>query len=78
MQNYIRSDIYTDDGKSKYSSNIPAKVFSEKLLTKKETSKAVTTEYLTKITSKKKIYNEQFNLCEAKISLNEVIKSKSI
>ena len=78
MQNYIRPDLYTDDNKSKYSSNIPAKVFLEKLLTEKKTSKAVTTEYLTKITSKKKIYNEQFNLCEAKISLNEVIKSKSI
>ena len=76
MQNYIRPDLYTHDNKSKYSSNIPAKVFFEKLLTKKKTSKAVTTEYLTKITSKRKIYNEQFNLCEAKISLIEVIKSK--
>ena len=77
MQNYKRSDWYTDDNKSKYSSNIPAKVFLEKLLTEKKTSKAVTTEYLTKITSKKKIYNEQFNLFEAKMSLNEVIKPKS-
>ena len=77
MQNYIRPDLYTDDNKSKYSSNIPAKVFLEKLLTEKKTSKAVTTEYLTKITSKKKIYNEQFKLFEAKMSLNEVIKPKS-
>ena len=46
----------------------------EKLYTK-QTSTAVTTEFLSTIPSRKKISNEHFNLCEAKISLDEVKKS---
>ena len=38
-------------------------------------SKAATNEFLSKIPNRKKISNEQFNLCEAKISLFEIIKS---
>ena len=66
--------------KSKYSSslrtfsNLQKKVY-EKLYTKEATSKAGTTEFLSKIPNKKKISNEDFNLCEANTSLNEIIKS---
>ena len=38
-------------------------------------SKAATNEFLSKTPNRKKISNEQFNLCEAKISLFEIIKS---
>ena len=46
----------------------------EKLYTK-QTSTAATTEFLSKIPNRKKISNEHFNLCEAEISLDEIIKS---
>ena len=63
--------------------NIPAilRTFSnrqkiyEKYYTKETTSKLATTEFISKIPNKKKIANEQFNLCDAKISLDETIKS---
>ena len=63
--------------------NIPAilRTFSnrqkiyEKYYTKETTSKPATTEFISKIPNKKKIANEQFNLCDAKISLDETIKS---
>ena len=51
------------------------KLFYEKRFTKCTTSKAATTKFLSKIPNIKKISNEQFNLCEAKISLYEIIKS---
>ena len=38
------------------------------------TSKTATTEFLSKILNRQKISNEQFNLCEAKIPLDEIIK----
>ena len=38
-------------------------------------SKATTTEFVWKIPNKKKISHEHFNLCEAEISLDEMIKS---
>ena len=41
----------------------------EKLYTK-QTSTASTTEFFGKIPSRKKIFNEHFNLCEAEISLD--------
>ena len=41
----------------------------------KLTSTAATTEFLWKIPNRKKISNEHFNLCEAEISLDEIIKS---
>ena len=55
-------------------SNLPKKIY-ETLYTKKTASKVVTTEFLSQIPKKKKISNEQFNLSEAKISLDEIIKS---
>ena len=41
----------------------------------KLTSTAVTTEFISKISNRKKISHEHFNLCQAEISLNEIIKS---
>ena len=38
-----------------------------------KTSKAATGEIPSTIPNRKKISNEQFNLCEAKISLDEII-----
>ena len=40
----------------------------------KWTSTATTTEFFCKIPNRKKISNEHFNLCEAGISLDEIIK----
>ena len=79
LQNWTKSKLYTDNNKSKYSSNPKdifksAKNFCETLSTKETTSKAATTEFLTKIPNRKKISNEQFNISEAKISLHEIIK----
>ena len=78
MQNQTIFELYTDDNKSKSSSNplafLNLKKFYEKLYTK-ETSIAAATEFLNKIPKRKKISNEQFNLCETEISLNEIIKS---
>ena len=39
------------------------------------TFKDATTEFLSKIPNRKKISNEQCNLCKAQISLDEIIKS---
>ena len=41
----------------------------------KWTSKAAATEFVCKIPDRKKISNEHFNLCEAEISSDEIIKS---
>ena len=40
----------------------------------KQTSTVATTEFLSKIPNRKKIFNQPFNLCEAEISLDEIIK----
>ena len=40
-----------------------------------QTSLITTTEFPSKISNRKKISNEHFNLCEAEISLDEIIKS---
>ena len=45
----------------------------ENLYTKETTSKTATTEFLSKFPNEKKTSNEQFNLCEAKISLDEIM-----
>ena len=79
MQNQTIFELYTDDIKSKYSSNPKdilksPKQFYEKLYTK-QTSTAATTEFLSKISKRKKICNEHFNLCEGEISLDEIMKS---
>ena len=41
----------------------------------KWTSTAATTEFVCKTLNRKKIPNEHFNLCEAEISLDKIIKS---
>ena len=46
-----------------------------KLYTKWTSTAATTTELVWKIPNRKKISNEHFNLCEAVISLDEIIKS---
>ena len=67
LQNQTISGLYNDDNKSKYSRN-PKDIFKspnkfyEALYTKEATSKAVTTEFLTKVPNRKKIFNEQFKL----------------
>ena len=77
MQNQTIFELYTDDNKSKYSSNpkdiLNLKENYEKLYTK-QTSTAATTEFVQKIPNRKKIYNEDFNICEAEISLDEIAK----
>ena len=78
MKNQTIFELYTDDNKSQYSSNPkdilkPAKKIM-KLYTK-WTSTAATNEFVCKIPNRKKISNEHFNLCEAEISLDEIIKS---
>ena len=66
--------------KSKYSSSPKdilksAKKIHEKLYTNETTSKAPITEFFSKISIRKKISNEDFNLFEVEASLNEIIKS---
>ena len=78
MKNQIIFELYTDDNKSKYSSNPMNILKSAKKIMKlytKWTSTAATTEFVCKIPNRKKISNEHFNLWEAKISLDEIIKS---
>ena len=66
MQNQTISELYTDDNKSKYSSN-PKEIFKsakknyEKLYTKEAISKATTTAFLNKILDRKEISNKKFN-----------------
>ena len=50
-------------------------MFYEKLYIKETTSEAATTVFLCKILNREKISNEDFNLCEAELSLDEIIKS---
>ena len=78
MKNQTIFELYTDDNKSKYSSN-PMNILKSakknmKLYTKL-TSTAATTEFAWKIPNRKKISYEHFNLSEAEISLDEIIKS---
>ena len=78
MKNQTIFELYTDDNKSKYSSNPMNILKSAKKIMKlytKWTSTAATTEFVCKIPNRKKISNEHFNLCEAEISLDEIIKS---
>ena len=80
MQNQTIFELYTDDNKSKYSSNpkdilkSEKKKIHEKLYTKR-TSTAATIEFFRKIPNRQKISNEHFNICESEISLDEIIKS---
>ena len=80
MQNQTISELYTDDKKSKFSSNPEdilksAKKIYENLYTRKKVSKSATNELLNKIPLKKKISKEHFFLCEAEMSLDEIIKA---
>ena len=78
MKNQTIFELYTDGNKSKYSSNPKDILKSEKKIMKlytKWTSTAATTEFVCKIPNRKKISNEHFNLCEAEISLDKIIKS---
>ena len=71
-------ELYTDDNKSRYSSNLKDILKSTKKIIKlytKWTSTAATTEFVSKIPNRKKISDEHFNLCEAEIPLDEIIKS---
>ena len=76
MKNQTIFELYTDDNKSKYSSNPMNILKSEKKmkLYTKCTSRAATTEFVWKIPNRKKISNEHFNLCKAEIFLDEIIK----
>ena len=62
LQNQRISELYTDDNKSKYSSN-PKDILKcaykiyETLYIKETTSKDATTEFLTKIPSREKVFN---------------------
>ena len=78
MKNQTIFELYTDDNKSKYSSNLKNILKSAKKVMKlytNWTSTAATTEFVCKLPNKKKISNEHFNLCEAEISLDEITKS---
>ena len=80
MQNQTISELYTDDKKSKFSSNPEdilksAKKIYENLYTRKKVSKSATNKLLNKIPLKKKISKEYFFLCEAEMSLDEIIKA---
>ena len=78
MKSQTIFELYTDDNKSKYSSNPMNILKSAKKIMKlytKWTSTAATTEFVCKIPNRKKISNEHFNLCEVEISLDEIIKS---
>ena len=82
MKNQTLFELYTDDNKSKYSRN-PMNILK---FTKKEknnmklctkcTSAAATTKFVWKIPNRKKISYEHFNLCEAEIFLDEIIKQR--
>ena len=52
-----------------------AKKIYENLYTKETTSRIAPTKFLSKISNRNKIPNEQFNLCETRIFLEEIIKS---
>ena len=80
MQNQTISELYTDDKKSKFSSNPEdilksANKIYENLYTRKKVSKSATNKLLNKIPLKKKISKEHFFLCEAEMSLDEIIKA---
>ena len=77
MKNQTIFELYTDDNKSKYCSNPMNILKSGKKIMKlytKCTSRASTTEFVWKIPNRKKMSYEHFNLCEAEISLGEIMK----
>ena len=81
-ENQTMSESYIDKNKSKHFINPTdilksAKNLYEKFYTKEATSKAATTEFLSKVPNWKKKSNEQFNFYEPKISLDVVAKFKN-
>ena len=83
MKNQTIFELYTDDNKSKYSSNpmnilksVKKKKIKKMKLYTKYTSTAATTEFVWKILNRKKISYQHFNLCEAEIFLDEIIKQR--
>ena len=50
--------------------NLKKKIKNNQKLYNKQTSTAVTTEFLSQIPKRKKMSNEQFNLCETETSLD--------
>ena len=71
MQNQIISELYTNETKTKYSSNPSdtpksAKNFYEKLYIKRESLKVQLLNFLNKISHGKKVSNEQFHLLRLK------------
>ena len=80
MKNQTIFELYTDDNKSKYSSNPKDILKSEKKKKKKKNStpSGLPQLRLMNLFRKlltKKISNEHFNICEAEISLDEVLKN---
>ena len=78
LQNESLSDLYTDDNKSKYSSYLRRfyefwKFFMKNFTARRQLPKLLLMAFFSKSPYRKKISNEQFNLCEAKISLDEII-----
>ena len=81
MKNQTIFELYTADNKSKYSSNPNGVLKSAKKIMEfytKWTSTAAATEFLCKIPNRNKVLYEHFNLCEAEISLDEIIKSVNL
>ena len=77
MKNQTILELYTDDNKSKYSSNsmnILKSANKNLRLYTKCTSTGPTTKFVRKIPNRKKLSYEHLNLCEAVISLDEIIK----
>ena len=77
MKNQTIFELYTDDKKSKNSSNPKNILKSAKKIMKlytKWTSAAATTEFVCKIANRKKISNEHFNLFETEIFSDKIIK----
>ena len=77
MKNQTIFELYTDDNKSKYSSNPMKTLKPAKKIMKLYTkwTSTTTTQFVWKIPNRKKKSYEHFNLCEAEISFDEIIKS---
>ena len=72
MQIQIIFELHTDDNKSKYSKDILKS--AKKIMKNSTPSRVATTEFLRKLPDIKRISNKHFNLCEAEISFDEIIK----
>ena len=82
MQSQTKSELYTNDKRSKHSSKPndilkSAKNFYEKRYRKETTSKTAAAELFSKISNRKKISNEQFHHCEVNIFLEKVTNSQT-